>query len=178
MDEAALRRRFARLLGEAEAERAYGAYRRAPDAHAPDAPRERWSSFQGDRVFHWPAARLLELQARHAREVFAYRFDWSPPLLRGPIGACHGIELPFVFGTILEPWLRPWLGAVPGARRLSHQMQEAWLAFARSGQPGHAGLPFWPAHDTERRQLMAFGRRSRVEAGFDGAVLDFWRATA
>jgi para-nitrobenzyl esterase len=177
MDEDALRRRFTRLLGEAGAERAYDAYRRAPEAHAPDAPRERWSSFQGDRVFHWPAARLLELAARHAREVFAYRFDWSPPFLRGPIGACHGIELPFVFGTILEPWLRPWLGAAPGARRVSHQMQEAWLAFARTGQPGHAGLPFWPAHDTERRQLMALGRRSRVEPGFADETLAFWRET-
>ncbi len=178
MDEAALRRRFARLLGEAAAERAYDAYRLVPDAHAPDAPRERWSSFQSDRIFHWPAAQLLGLQASHARDAFAYRFDWSPPFLRGPIGACHGIELPFVFGTILEPWLRPWLGAMPGARRISHQMQEAWLAFARTGRPGHAGLPFWPAYDTERRQVMAFGARSRVEPGFDRPELGFWRETA
>jgi para-nitrobenzyl esterase len=174
MDEAALRRRFTRLLGESESERAYGAYLLAHGSHAPDHPRERWSSFQGDRVFHWPAARLLELQSRHA-PVYAYRFDWSPPLLRGPIGACHGIELPFVFGAVLEPWLRPWLGAAPGARRLAHQMQESWLAFARTGQPGHSGLPFWPAHDTERRQVMALARRCRVEPDFGGGTLRYWR---
>jgi para-nitrobenzyl esterase len=174
MDEAALRRRFTRLLGESESERAYEAYLRAHESHAPHHPRERWSSFQGDRVFHWPAARLLELQSRHA-PVYAYRFDWSPPLLRGTIGACHGIELPFVFGAVLEPWLRPWLGAAPGTARIAHQVQEAWLAFARTGQPGHPGLPFWPQHDAERRQVMALARRSRVEPGFAGGGLAYWR---
>jgi para-nitrobenzyl esterase len=174
MDEAALRRRFARVLPEAAAERAYAVYRQVPDARRRDDPRERWSAFQGDRIFHWPAARLLELASRHSHDIFAYRFTWSPPLLERQIGSCHGLELPFVFGTILEPWLRPWLGAMPGARKLSHRMQEAWIAFAKTGQPGHAGLPYWPAYDTEKRQAMALGRSCASEPGFAAGALRFF----
>jgi para-nitrobenzyl esterase len=174
MDEAGLRRRFSRVLPEPSAELGYEAYRQASHARRPDEPRERWSAFQSDRIFHWPAARLLELQSTHARDLFAYRFTWSPPLLERQIGACHGLELPFVFGTILEPWLRPWLGAMPGARKLSHRMQEAWLAFAKTGQPGHAGVPFWPAYDTNKRQAMALGRRCAAEPDYAGSALRFF----
>ena len=147
---------------------------RAPHAKRPSDTRERWSSFQGDRVFHWPAARLLELASRHSRETFAYSFTWAPPLLERQIGACHGIELPFVFGTILEPWLRPWLGAMPGARKLSHRMQESWLAFAKTGHPGHAGVPFWPAYDTEKRHAMKLGRSCAVIPDYADSAIRFF----
>ena len=148
-----------------------------PSARPRPDPRERWSAFQSDRIFHWPAARLLELARKHSPETFAYSFTWSLPLLERQIGACHGIELPFVFGTILEPWLRPWLGAMPGAIKLSHRVQESWIAFARTGQPGHAGVPFWPAYDTERRQAMVLGRRCRVATGYADSAQRFFGAS-
>jgi para-nitrobenzyl esterase len=170
MDEAALRRRFARTLGESEVERAWAAY-----SHAAD-PAERWCAFQSDRVFHWPAARLLDAGATHSR-AYAYRFDWRPPLVGRRIGACHGIELPFVFGTVLETWLRPWAAAAPGARKLAHRMQEAWIAFAKTGHPGHSHLPFWPAYDREKRQAMRFDRRCKPFAHYGRDALAFWQAS-
>ena len=175
MDDAALRRRFARALGDGDVERAFAAYARAPSARAPEAPHERWAAFQSDRIFHWPAARLLDLHASHSRDTYAYRFDWAPPIVGGRVGACHGIELPFVFGTILEPWLRPWLGASPGARKLAHRVQEAWLAFAKTGHPGHPGLPYWPPYDTEKRQAMELGRRCGAVPDYGRAALSFWQ---
>ena len=176
MDEETLRRRFARVLGEPHIERACAAYVRAPLARAPEAPHERWSAFQSDRVFHWPAARLLDLHASHSRETYAYRFDWAPPLARARIGACHGIELPFVFGAILEPWLRPLAGAASGSRKLAHRVQESWLAFAKTGHPGHSGLPYWPTYDTEKRQAMRLGRRCHAIPDYGRDALGFWQA--
>jgi len=178
MDEAGLRRRFARVLGEAGAERAASAYARAQESRAPQAPHERWSAFQSDRIFHGPAAQLLDGHAARARETYAYSFAWAPPLIGGRIGACHGIELPFVFGAILEPWLRPWLGAAGGARKLAHRVQEAWLAFAKTGHPGHAGLPYWPTYDTEKRQAMRLARSCRIQPDYGRRALDFGRALA
>jgi para-nitrobenzyl esterase len=169
MDDAALRRRFGRALGERDAERAWAAYARARE------PAERWSAFQSDRVFHWPAARLLESCASHSR-AYAYRFDWRPPLVGGRIGACHGIELPFVFGTVLETWLRPWAAAAPGARKLAHRIQEAWIAFAKTGHPGHSRLPFWPTYDTEKRQAMRLDRRCQTFGDYGREALAFWQA--
>ncbi|HKC49554.1 MAG TPA: carboxylesterase/lipase family protein [Myxococcota bacterium] len=176
MDEDMLRRRFARSLGDAHVERAFAAYARAPLARAPEAPHERWSAFQSDRVFTWPATRLLDLHASHSRETYAYRFNWAPPLAGGRIGACHGMELPFVFGAILEPWLRPVVGVAPGARKLAHRVQEAWLAFAKTGHPGHSGLPYWPPYDGEKRQAMQLGRRCAAFPDYGRDAARFWQS--
>jgi para-nitrobenzyl esterase len=40
---------------------------------------------------------------------------------------------------------------------LSHQMQTAWLAFAREGDPSHDGIGTWRSWDPERRATMIFG---------------------
>jgi para-nitrobenzyl esterase len=174
MDEAGLRRRFGRALPASEVDKAVTAYARAPRARLPAAPSERWSAFQSDRVFHWPAARMLDLHANHSRHCYAYRFDWSPPLVSARIGACHGIELPFVFGTVLETWLRPWASAAPGARKLAHRVQEAWLAFAKTGHPGHSRLPYWPTYDVHERSAMRFDRKCNTFQNYGREALDFW----
>jgi len=178
MDDDMLRRRFARALGEGEVDRAFTAYARAPRARAPHAPHERWCAFQSDRIFHWPAARLLDAQATHSRETYAYRFDWAPPVMGGRIGACHGIELPFVFGAVLEPWLRPWTLSAPGVRKLAHRVQEAWLSFAKTGHPGHSGLPYWPRYDADKRQAMQLGRRCSAFADYGRDAVRFWEPCA
>jgi para-nitrobenzyl esterase len=42
-------------------------------------------------------------------------------------------------------------------------MSEAWIAFARSGDPNHDGLPEWPAYDLDRRSTMIFDNQCRTE---------------
>jgi para-nitrobenzyl esterase len=41
-------------------------------------------------------------------------------------------------------------------------MSEAWVAFARTGDPGPRGLPAWPAFDPERRATMVFDTTPRL----------------
>jgi para-nitrobenzyl esterase len=41
-------------------------------------------------------------------------------------------------------------------QRLSEQMMDAWIAFARTGHPATEALPAWPAYTTERRATMTF----------------------
>lgn len=42
-------------------------------------------------------------------------------------------------------------------------MSEALLAFARRGDPNHAGLSHWPRYDLMDRATMLFDQPSRVE---------------
>jgi para-nitrobenzyl esterase len=181
LDEAALRRRLARALpgqdgsGRALAERAFDAYRRGAASRAA-TPGQTWEAFQSDRIFHVPAHRVAELHSPHAPHTFAYLFRWSPPGLRRFVGACHGIEIPFVFGTLREPLLAPLFAFSPGAGRLSARMQRAWVAFARSGDPGHEDLPEWPAYDATRRATLSFDTRCQVEDSPFDAALRFWGA--
>jgi para-nitrobenzyl esterase len=39
---------------------------------------------------------------------------------------------------------------------------DSWIAFARTGDPAHAGLPEWPAYDTAKRATLVFDRRCEL----------------
>ncbi|MCP9212270.1 carboxylesterase/lipase family protein [Streptomyces sp. NEAU-Y11] len=74
--------------------------------------------------------------------AFSYDFDWRG----GPLGACHTVELPFVFDNTELPALRTADGLlgpdVPAA--LAAEMHGAWVRFAATGDPG------WSGHRTFR----------------------------
>ena len=135
-----VRRRLARQLGsEAEADAMLEVYRAAQRGRR--SPARLWEAVQSDRVFHHPAQRAADGLAELGIPVWRYLFSWRPPLIGGRIGSGHGMELPFVFGTLRDGILRRTLGASPAAQRLSRRMRDAWIAFARDGEPGHARLP-------------------------------------
>ncbi len=175
LDEAALLRRLARVVpgGEAVAGRAIETYRAGRQGPAA-SPTELWFAVETDRIFRVPALRLADAQAPHAQRTFVYLFTWRSPALGGKLGSCHALELPFVFGTVDLPGLRAFVGDGEDATRLSRRMQDAWLAFARSGDPSHTELAGWPAHDPRTRPTQVFGRECRVEGRGDDAELRFW----
>ena len=125
-----------------------------------------WFAIESDRIFRVPAIRLAEAQSRHQPQTFAYLFTW--PSAIGGLGACHAVEIPFVFGTLDKPGMAVFVGDTPEAAQLSRNVQDAWLAFARSGDPGTPELPEWPAYDSQRRATMLLGETCQVEdAPFD-----------
>ncbi|MBK7474442.1 MAG: carboxylesterase family protein [Betaproteobacteria bacterium] len=105
---------------------------------------------------------FAERVAALGRPAHVFRFDWSGP--GNAFGACHCSEIPFVFNN-LGSWQAPMLtGGDPGAMQvLAQRMQDAWIAFARTGDPAHPGLPAWPRFARER-QTMLFDTPSRLEA--------------
>lgn len=83
-----------------------------------------------DLVFAGGARRLAE---QHPGRAFQYRFDWRSPLFDGRLGACHGLELPFVFDNLAVA--QAFVG--PNApRELAAEMNAAWVRFAETGDPG------------------------------------------
>ncbi len=90
--------------------------------------------------FRQPAMEILEARRRHRREAtFAYQFNWKSAALGGRLGACHGLEIGFLFGHHDENFC----GSGPQADSLSVLMQQAWAAFARTGNPSHAASGEW-----------------------------------
>jgi para-nitrobenzyl esterase len=144
--------------------------------HGPSGgePAERWSAFMSDRIFHYPAVRLADLHSARQPAVYAYSFDWTPPATAGLVGACHGLEIPFVFGSLRAAWMRTWLGASPRAQRLCDRMQDAWIAFARSGDPGHERLPHWPAYSELDRSTMVFDGECTLREDPHARARSFW----
>ncbi|HYC22912.1 MAG TPA: carboxylesterase/lipase family protein [Candidatus Bathyarchaeia archaeon] len=165
LDEAGLVRRCERSLpgagrdGTSRGRRAIEVYRRARAQRGADtSPREIWCALESDRVFRAPAMRLVELASAHQPKTFAYLFDWQSPVLEGVLGACHVLDVPFVFGTLDDPRLATFTGTGEAVTRLATQIQDAWTAFARDGDPSHAGLGQWPAYEPGRRATMVLGR--------------------
>ena len=161
LDEAGLRRRLARALatsddGDAWSQRAFDVYARADDVAARWTPADRWVAFQSDRIFHHPAHELAASHAHSGGATYAYLFTWTLPLVGGWSGSFHGLEIPFVFGTVRDGLFRRLFPFHGGIRRLSDIMQQAWVAFARHGAPHHDELPTWPRYDSARRASMAF----------------------
>lgn len=116
--------------------------------------------FATDMMFLIPHIQLAEAQSKHAK-VFMYRFDWKSQA-KEYLGACHVIELLFILKTFDSPKSYYIVGPEP-PMRLSDAIQDAWVAFARSGNPNTGDLPAWPSYDEKARTTMIFNTKSRVE---------------
>ncbi len=169
-DDAELHARAVARVGEAHAGRVAESYRKqAPVA----SPMQHFISLETDHVFRVPAARLADAQSSHA-PVFVYEFAWASPALAGALGACHALELPFVFGALDKPGMAEFAGDGEDARALCENVMSAWLAFARDGDPSHSGLPGWPQHDPAARPTLVLDRESRLELAPRSATLKVW----
>ncbi|HSL48082.1 MAG TPA: carboxylesterase/lipase family protein [Candidatus Deferrimicrobiaceae bacterium] len=177
LDEAALLARCEAAIpgGPDAARRAVTLYREARAARGESLePGDLWFAIESDRTMRHPAMRLAALQAAHQPATYAYLFTWPSPAMGGLFGSCHALELPFVFGTLDHPLLRPFTGKGAEAHALAARIQDAWIAFARTGRPGHAGLGEWPAYDAAARRTMILDRRCRVEAAPREAERALW----
>jgi para-nitrobenzyl esterase len=109
----------------------------------------------------WRAAVVeAELRAAQGAPAFAYQLDWPSPEDGGKWGAFHTLDIPLMFGTLAVPGSLTGTGDT--ARQVSSTMRAALLAFARGGDPNHAGLPRWEPYTLPRRQTMVFDVESRL----------------
>ncbi|MGW2519981.1 carboxylesterase/lipase family protein [Streptomyces sp. NPDC001617] len=121
------------------------AYRTAfPDA----TPGELFERVQTDWLFGMPSLKLAEAQVAGGGRAHVYELTWSAPGNGGVLGACHGLDIPLLFGTFeadLGMLLFAGSGVPKEAEELSARFRSAWTAFARTGEPG------WPAYDGKGR---------------------------
>ncbi|MCP4427564.1 MAG: carboxylesterase/lipase family protein, partial [Chloroflexi bacterium] len=112
-------------------------------------------------------ARLSAAQSQHS-PTWEYLFEWSSPV-NPEMGAYHAIELPFVFYIKEEKMF----GGNPPLT-LIEQVQNAWISFARNGDPNHTNLPVWPQYNKKDKPKMVFNINPRVEHDPDGVLRNKW----
>jgi para-nitrobenzyl esterase len=95
--------------------------------------------------------------AQGKAQVFLYSFTWRSPVRSGKLRAMHGMELPFVFDH--PDAISFMTGSGADRYALAAAMSGAWVSFARIGNPGHAGIPAWPAFNPTAWPTMVFGPR-------------------
>lgn len=106
------------------------------------------------------AVEELEARARQGAPTWAYQLDgYDHHGDAARLRAFHTLDIPLVFHNNAQPGSRTGSGAA--MQQLSDTMCDALLAFARHGDPNHAGLPHWDHYGLERRQTMVFDGPSR-----------------
>jgi para-nitrobenzyl esterase len=165
MAEEKLIRRIGRVVGKERAADAIAVYRDARPAASPDTV---WNDFATDWLFRIPATRLAEAQSINQPDTYAYLFSYKSTAFDGVLGACHAIDVPFVFDNLDRRGIDVLLGGLTeDTHALAHATSRAWLAMARYGTPQHDELPDWPRYSSEPA-----GTRAVMELGTTRQVLD------
>lgn len=108
------------------------------------------------------AVEELEVRAAQGRNTWAYQLDWYPRSEEGArLRAFHTLDIPLVFGNTAVAGART--GDTAEARAVAATMRDALLAFARSGDPAHAGMPAWAPYSMAARETMVFDATPRLE---------------
>jgi para-nitrobenzyl esterase len=170
LDDDRVRHRLRNAFGAA-GDAVFASYRaRRPNA----TPQEMWLDLSTDGVFRIPAIQLLEAQHAHA-PVWSYLFTFESPAFGGILRSTHALEIPFVFDNLDRGGADLLTGKGPERQGIADAMHRAWIAFARTGDPQHGGLPEWPRYDLDRRATMRFETACEVlddPAGEDRAAFE------
>jgi para-nitrobenzyl esterase len=134
-----------------KAKKLVAAYREARTKRGESTtPAEVFTAIFGDLMFRMPGVRLVEAQQTNQQAAYSYLFTWKSPAMGGVLGACHGLEISFVFGNLIDMFS----GTGPGAEKLSTCMQDAWLAFAHTGDPSCESIGKWPVYGNKRMTMI------------------------
>lgn len=160
IDDEALVRGVDAALGKPGPERArevIGVYRRSRAGKGlPGTNLDILDAVTSDVRFRIGATRLALAQQPHQPDTYLYLFTYASPARRGALGSCHALEMPFVFGTLGAPTQDRFAGSGPGVEQLSRHMMDAWISFARSGNPAHEGIGRWDPYTEPNRPTMVF----------------------
>lgn len=105
-----------------------------------------------------------------AAPVYMYVFTWASPVNDGIYKSMHCMELPFVFDNINR--CEEMTGGGKDAYTLADRMSKAWLAFARTGNPNHKGLPNWPVYSDQNGAAMILDNTCQVKNHHDWELLE------
>lgn len=128
----------------------------------PDASdAEKYVLMLSDRTYRYDSIKLAQRKAHQGRgPVWMYLFAWETPVQGGGMMAHHALEITFAFDNVVK--VPAMSGGGERAAALADRMSDAWIAFARNGDPNVPKLPRWPAYDPAARSTMVLDDEPRV----------------
>jgi para-nitrobenzyl esterase len=139
--------------------------------HPADSPSYLLVDMITDFWMRQAANRVAELKVmQKAAPAFVYVLEWQ---VNSDLRTPHGTDVALAFGNVNAA---PIIAAAPGSQQVSDQMSAAWAAFARSGNPGNARIPHWPAYSDRTRANMLFNVQSRVVDDYGKEAREFWES--
>lgn len=130
-----------------------------------------YSDYEMDRAFWATSLRLAEAQGDYQTPAYHFLFSWD----KGMFGAGHTVDLPLVFGLTEGVYGQMLCGNDPIVHTLAKKIQDAWIAFAKSGNPSTAALGEWPAYTRDQRFTMVLGETIEHRNDDRKAIRLFWQ---
>ena len=124
-------------------------------------PVDAWTAIMTDSTFRMPAIQTADLHRQHTPDTWVYLFDHQSPAMEGRLGSVHSLDIPFVFGTLTAEGMDEFCGQGSAVTLLSDTIMDTYLQFARTGNPGHEGIPAWHRYD-DNRATMCFGSEEGI----------------
>jgi len=157
LDDNGLRTRVQAIMGD-QSGRIIDVYRRA-NPGAP--PSDLFFLIASDHRYSAPTMKIAERRAALGKgPVYLYYFTWETPVMGGKLKTPHTMEIPFVFDNVKISARLTGGGA--DAMALADKVSDAWIAFARTGNPNTPKLPRWPTYDAKDRATMVINNASKI----------------
>jgi para-nitrobenzyl esterase len=154
LDEAAVRARLKERLA-ADSDRIYDLFKKSRPRATPSEIYFTISAFPSNA--HLQAERKA---AKGRAPAYVYQIRWRTPVEGGRRLSPHCIEIPF---AMQNHWQLPeMVGTGPELQPLADKVSGAWLAFAKTGNPSHPGIPTWPAYNATERSTMHMNNEWKV----------------
>ena len=144
--------KLARSLPDADVDRVIAEYRRLNPGYSPS---DLLFTAATDAGFLLRSIRIADRKADQAgAPVYFYMLNWATPVQGGKWGSPHALEIGMVFDNVAKSASMSGIGEEQQA--IADMMSESWLAFARTGDPNNAVIPYWPAYTSKQRSMMLF----------------------
>ena len=127
-----------------------------------------------DFIFRPSTIELAGIKARQdGAPVYMYMFAWESPVLDGILRSTHCMDIPFVFNN--ADVHASMTGGGKEALKLADVMSQAWINFARTGDPNTEDLPEWPSYNCAEGATMFFNNNCEVKFNHDKELIGFIR---
>ena len=139
----------------------------------PTDPLAVYNAIMTDRQYRGSTRRLLDARDGAPGGTYSYLVEQQSPMFEGRLGAPHALDVPLIWGT--NELMRDFVGNDPQVDQLSGFMMDAWINFARTGNPTTNALPGWPQYRADRPYTMVFGPDVRTITAERDEELALWR---